>query len=582
MQVVDRPRFRQDLVAEAVEDGGQKFVDVGDPDNGQMFRFYEVEFSIACGMDGERDVAGLVQWAKDELGLSTQANEVRSVIATLGAHGFLDQAAATRAEIGDLASGIVVGQQKKPATSIDVELGNAGGAQASREQPLPKAADIDLGAPGVAAGAKAPRIPVEDVQLGAPGARQPRSEVSIDLADHVGVKPDDVKEAVRQSKQMSAVEVPKELLDQVEAPVPPPKAPAPKVEAPKAPVEVAKPIEVAKPVEAPKAPVVEAAKPVEKPVEKPVAKPVSKTPVEKPAEKTPVVAEKQKAPPAPRQGVSPLLIILLILAIGGAGAYFAWRYLLKEKQEPQAQTPKAGSGSVMVEAPKPPPPPPQPKAKIAVVPGAERDILSVFPGTIESIDVTERDVESSDILARLTGAKRLEAELVAYDKEIEKRTATVKAALDAREKLTAPATEGSAAPPPPPEAKVKAAQAAVDKAQTALESKQNERAAKEESLEKLYVRSPYDGHVKILAKQGQKIEENTAIAKITAKPAPTATFKLAKNAVLDRGLAVPIKVNEKTYTCEVGDSNVEGTTVVCRQATEGLTEGAEATLLLEQ
>ena len=51
---------------------------------------------------------------------------------------------------------------------------------------------------------------------------------------------------------------------------------------------------------------------------------------------------------------------------------------------------------------------------------------------------------------------------------------------------------------------------------------------------------------------------------------------------LDRGLAVPIRANEKMYTCEVADSNVDGTTVVCRTNTEGLTDGAEATLLVEQ
>ena len=56
----DRPRFRQDLVAEAIEDGGNKFIDVADPDSGNMFRFFEVEYSLACAMDGQRDVAGIV------------------------------------------------------------------------------------------------------------------------------------------------------------------------------------------------------------------------------------------------------------------------------------------------------------------------------------------------------------------------------------------------------------------------------------------------------------------------------------------------------------------------------------------
>jgi len=606
MQVVDRPRFRQDLVAEAIEEGGHKFIDVGDPESGSMFRFYEVEFSIACGMNGERDVAGLVQWAKEELGLMPTAHEVRTVISQLGQLNFLDQAPAARAAAAErpataarepeLAPGVVVGQQQKrpAATGIDVELGSAGAKAPAQAQPLPKAADIDLGAPGAVpeAAAKPSRVPVEDVALGAPGARaaQPaaaKADVSLDLADHMGLKPDDVKEAVRQSKQMSAVDVPKELLEQAEAPVPPAKVEQPKPVAAK-PVEkvAAKPVE--KPVEKPVAKPVEA-KPAEKPVE---AKPAEKKPAEKkpaekkPAEKPVVVAEKKKPmPEAPRQGVSPVLILLLVLAVGGAGAYFAWRYVIRgKKSEPAAEvkpppvTP--GSGSVMTP---PPAAPPAPKATIEISSGAERDILSVFAGSIESIDPAERDVDTSDVVARLVGAKRLEADMAALDKDIEKRKTALKTAQDAREKLNPPPAEGSAEPPKQPsEAQLKAADAAVEKAQKALEDKQNERSTKEENLEKLYVRAPFEGKLTVVAKQGQKIEENTTIAKIVPKAAPTALFKLEKNMTIDRGLAVPLKVGEKLYTCEVADSTVDGTRVVCRTNNEGLTAGAEATLMIEQ
>lgn len=598
MQVVDRPRFRQDLVAEAIEEGGHKFIDVGDPDSGNMFRFYEVEFSIACGMDGERDVAGIVQWAKDELGLMPSAKEVRDVISTLASLSFLDQsptaraaatdrpaaAAAAAARETELAAGVVVGQQqKRPAAGLDVELGQAG-AKAAAAAPLPKGADIELGTPGAAAPtAKPPRTPVEDVGLGAPGARAAKSDVSLDLADHMGVKPDDVKEAVRQSKQMSAVEVPKDLLDQANAPVPAAKPAAKPVEAKPAakPVE-AKPVE-AKPVEAKPAEAKPAAKPVEA---KPAAKPVESKPLEKkPVDKPVVVAEKKPMPEAPRQGISPVLIILLVLAIGGAGAYFAWRYLVAGKAENEAKvtpppvTPASGS----VAAPTPPAPAPQPKAKIEITSGEPRDILSVFAGTVESIDTAERDVDTSDVLARLVGAKRLEADIANLDKEIERRKATVKAAEDARAKLSPAPAEGSAEQPKQPsEAQIKAADALVEKTMAALEDKQNERVSKEENLEKLYVRAPFEGKVTILAKKGQKIEENTPVAKIVPKPAPTALFKLENNMTMDRGLAVPLKVNEKMYTCEVADSNVDGTRVVCRTNVEGLTEGAEATLMVEQ
>ena len=610
MQTVERPRFRQDLVAEAIEEGGQKFIDVGDPDSGHMFRFYEVEFSIACGMDGERDVAGIVAWAKDELGLMATSKEVRSVISQLAELSFLDQGPAARAAASErpavaaasteLAAGVVVGQQQKRAPAgVDVELGSAG-AKAAAAAPLPKSADIELGTPGASTtAAKAPRPPVEDVGLGAPGARTPaaaaKSDVSLDLADHMGVKPDDVKEAVRQSKQMSAVEVPKELLDQVTEPVPPPKM-APVVEAKPvaakpaaAPVSEKKP--EAKPASSPPAAVTPPVAAEKKPEKKPEAKPAEKKPEAKPVEKKPaekpvVVAEKKPIPEAPKQGISPVLIILLVLAIGGAGAYFAWKYLISKKAETtsEVQTPPPVTPGSQVAAPQPPPPPPAPKGKIEIAPGADRDILSVFAGNIESIDTTERDVDTSDVIARLVGAKRLEAEMASLDKEIERRKAAVTAAEEARNKLNPPPAEGSgAAPPKPPsEAQMKAADAKVETTFKALEDKQNERATKEENLEKLYVRAPFEGKIVVLAKQGQKIEENTPIARITPKPAPTALFKLEKNMVIERGLAVPIKVGEKMYTCEVADSNVDGTRVVCRQNAQDLAAGAEATLMIDQ
>src|SRR6476469_9113944 len=89
----ERPRFRQDLVAELIEDGATRFIDVADPDNGQLFRFFEVEYSLACAMDGQRDVAGIVRWAEEELGLKPSQNEVKNVIATLGDLGYLEGAA---------------------------------------------------------------------------------------------------------------------------------------------------------------------------------------------------------------------------------------------------------------------------------------------------------------------------------------------------------------------------------------------------------------------------------------------------------------------------------------------------------
>ena len=94
MTTTARPRFRTDLVAEPIEEGGHRYIDVVDPDTGNGFRFFEVEYSLACAMDGERDMAGLVQWAKEDLGIEPSTKELATVISTLGELGYLDSGAA--------------------------------------------------------------------------------------------------------------------------------------------------------------------------------------------------------------------------------------------------------------------------------------------------------------------------------------------------------------------------------------------------------------------------------------------------------------------------------------------------------
>ena len=123
MQLANRPRFRTDLVAECIEAEGQRFIDVIDPDTGDGFRFYEVEYSIACAMDGELDLAGLVQWAKEELGIEPSPAEIESVISTLGHLGYLDsepvaQAAAEIARRREAADeiGLTAGVHAAPRT----------------------------------------------------------------------------------------------------------------------------------------------------------------------------------------------------------------------------------------------------------------------------------------------------------------------------------------------------------------------------------------------------------------------------------------------------------------------------------
>ncbi len=153
-----RPRFRTDLVAKPLDDAGERFVDVVDPGSGKTFRFYDVEYSIACAMDGNRDISGLIDWAAASLGLETTPEELKTVISTLEDLGYLDSAHSDTMQsdlVGaDIDLGVAGfagggGQDEPLPVPEGIELGTAGGSRSSREgrEVLP-AADISLGESG--------------------------------------------------------------------------------------------------------------------------------------------------------------------------------------------------------------------------------------------------------------------------------------------------------------------------------------------------------------------------------------------------------------------------------------------------
>jgi hypothetical protein len=572
----DKPKFRHDqLVAELVDDGG-RFIDVMDPDSGNVFRFYEVEFSLACAMDGERDVASIVQWAKEELGLSPSQAEVRSVIDTLGELGYLDQTAQAKAAAAapparvpaaaarepELAPGVVVGKQPRAATpGLDIALGSAGTPTAPATPELPKAPDLALGAPGAPA-AKPPRAPVEDVPLGASGRATPLpfeapkpqqvSEVSLDLSEHMGVKPADVKEAVRASKVMSAVDVPQDLLDALEEPTaasgPPTPVAAKPVEKP-IPTPVAKPVE--KPVVAEKPAIV--AKPVERPAEKPVERPA-----EKPIEKPIVVADKKpvdKLPVAPTQKrVSPVLIVLLILVIGAGGAFVLWKYVLTNSNE------SGGTKSSMTTQPRPapapvvqePPPPPKPEpVLLAIDTPAVIDVKAPAATTIEAIE-TAKTVKRDAIVVKLQGYKALADAAKAVQSGLDKRTkpeiAKLEADLDTAQKANAVA-------------KVKELEKQLEDKRKTLADKEADLAKKTEEAAKLAIKAEADGELKVVAKVG-KVNVDAPLFTITPSPVLIATFK-SSEAKADSYVYVAVVGDDKRLVCRVSQTDANGAKVIC-------------------
>ena len=202
MGATDRPIFRTDLVSRPVEDAGHRFIEVTDPDSGDSFRFYEVEYAIACAMDGERDVDGLADWAKIELGLDPTADELKTVISTLADLGYLDNGLPRVAEPPPL--------ERPPP---------AGRTAVSPPGPALGPSPFDFGAPVA-------------TPIGGEAARGVR-DLSTDLSEHIPVRKADVQEAVRQSRSIHAPtlppsEVDEDEFDEQQTPVPmtPSRAPA--------------------------------------------------------------------------------------------------------------------------------------------------------------------------------------------------------------------------------------------------------------------------------------------------------------------------------------------------------------------
>src|SRR6185503_20878719 len=165
---MDRPYFRSDLVARPLDDGGQRFIEVTDPDSGTSFKFYEIEYAIACAMDGERDVSELAEWAKIELGLDPSPDELKIVIGTLGDLGYLEgapaheEAASPPSMPATAAGGVTRGwdvqseeelipQSAKPTPRMPLSPPAAAGAGGvTRGWDVPSTDDVELGLPGKA------------------------------------------------------------------------------------------------------------------------------------------------------------------------------------------------------------------------------------------------------------------------------------------------------------------------------------------------------------------------------------------------------------------------------------------------
>ncbi len=648
MQPTARPRFRTDLVAEPVEEGGHRYIDIVDPDTGNGFRFYDVEYSLACAMDGERDIEGLVVWAKEELGIEPSSNELATVISTLGDLGYLDNAAVGAGET-ELAPGVYSAPRADAHAPVeDVELGYGGGASHAQEDVAMPRAEFELGTsgPGAAASMRGasgrPSAPVDGPELGASGA--PREmvmefeaptpppaempyasmrpstrpdaeddgptnlpnpatsadfdddEVSVDLSDHLAISASDVKEAVRASKVMKAVELPADLqaqLDAADAQSASAREVAERAAAERA-AEAERQAEAQRQAEERAAAERAAAErlqaeamrpPVELP-RPPVGVTRPRTPTPRPVEKTPPPAVVAKEPtPAPSGGGALRLVLLVVLLLAAGLAYYWFGY--REKPLPwasksddtaaEAQPPGPATGAnpatgAVQPPPQQPPPPPAPTATLTESAPPPSDVPAGQAGIVEFVAEEGSTVSEGDPLVRFKGNPAWAQKLVGLDYDIDIRVP--KQIADATKARDAAQANGNPA-------QVKRHQATIDERTKRLASKVTERQEIRDGQNALTVKSPATGVVTMKIAKNARAKADQIVATVTPASVLSASFTIppgGKTPAPDASVRIAVKATpEQKANCTVTAAEGVQVTVTC-PADAGIPAGTEVVL----
>lgn len=504
-----RPRFRTDLVAKPVEENGQVFVDVTDPDNGSTFRFYEVEYSVACAMDGARDVEALAAWAQKELGLEPSREELSTVVATLGELGYLDP------EIGDKPT------TKNPALARTMAA-SSGGLDA--ESSFAGLLDVDDDATTRPA-SRLPRRNLrpdseEDTQI--PPPRSPVADddgprLSTDLSEHVPIGTDDVKDAVRRSQVHEAVEPPAETVELLaDAPTP-----------------AATPMAVAPtPTPPPSTPA-----PTPSSTPTPTSAPVPLSSAAAPARSTATAASDHEG----KGGglLTAVVVILFVLALGLTGVYYYLNYMrtdddtaaaTDEPAEPTAAEPAA-------DLPSAPPTTTLSQAQPVPVP-----VLAEIEGKVMWVAEDATVLAEGDALVRLEGAKEAAKELGHYKLRL----------AHYQEMLEGATAAGN------DKRKARAERKVAQKHELIAES-----TAK---LAELTIAAPAAGEVKPKVAVGDSIKKGDQVAALIGEPGTRGSFTVGPGEVYQEGAEVTVVLvgdPAQTASCEVAAVVSNAVTVRC-------------------
>ena len=531
---MQRPRFRNDLVSKPIEENGQRFVDVTDPDSGKTFRFYEVEYAVACAMNGSRNVNDLIDWTRAELGLEPSQQEVETVISTLGDLGYLDGGNSAAEPAGlDLALGspgrspMDAGSGPR-APAQDFELGVAGKSPMGGppKRPAPQAADLELGAAGFG-GAEAPTPALEpEVALGAgpgpvpnpapaPGPPPTDENMSTDLSQHLQIGTDDVKEAVRQSKVMEAVPIPADLM---------PEDPA----AAQRPQQLREPPPGATPIELPSRP---------------------------PSAQPPPAKHIDPPPPRPRSGSNLtiiLLIAVLVVAVGGAAYYF----LVYAKDDTEGVKRPRGAGAKKIERDKAPKPPAKVVAMLKAGSTVDAVIKAPKDGKLEWIEAAGTEVSAGAIVAKYRGFDRVKTKI----------TKALASKARYQEKLE--------------RAKERDNQKAMARASADIERKDQDIANLQAEAMSFAVKAAANGVVTPLVQAKGTAKAGQELIKLATTSGPSAVFEVPDPAKHEVGDKVEIAAESDpslTAICDIDKIEGKRVSIAC-PTDSGIEEGAAVAL----
>ena len=536
----EKPFFRYDLQTEAIEDGGQRFVEVTDPNGGKSFRFFEVEYAVACGMDGERSLEALVEWAKSELDLKTTTDELGAIVSKLSELAYLGagESTASQAEAQDEPAALpeipAAPVFDEPSSGIEVELGTSGKSPLREERPAPPAvaADFELGVAGVGEAERSNRDSRDtaNMALGAAGNEDvveapqddfvsgPSKEVSTDLSQTFRIDKDEVQAAVRASKVMSAVELPKDIGNELGL--------EQETLDPAIPEAIPLAADISESIADEASEASSGGKAIVLP--------------EEPAKVAAVAEETKKKPKGPRRNsASMVLWILLLLSAAAFAGYYYMEYVREQPDEKgPAITPQQAKAQRQA---KEPAAPTVPTSAIKVVAAPIEDVVAGRDGLVSWVVAAKTQVAEGDELVRLSGHERADKTIDRHNKSLASYEAQLKIAK-ARNR-----------------AKVATIESNVARKKLDLELANEKRNA-------FIIRASIAGVVEPMVKPSAQIKAADVVANITGKASALVAFALPKGttaAVGDQMDVVAKGDAELKASCTVTEAAGQDVTLSC-------------------